>query len=89
MAAAFWLAGQIDEVCRGQWNNEGGESPKHRWPPERACQEQEEIWDLDWVFAVAEVLDRWDRERVAICEDLFSEEVKLKCADDSMDSRHS
>ena len=81
-----WLAGQVDEVRGQQWQDEGGESPESSWPPERTRQEQEKIRDLDCIFAVAEVLDGWDCERVAIWEDLLSEEVKLVCGDDGMNS---
>lgn len=72
------LGSQVEEVSRDERNNEASKSPQRGRAPERARQEQEEIWDLDIVRARVEKCDRRDRERVTVGKELFAQVVEFE-----------
>lgn len=77
-AAGFWLAGEVDKVSREQRDQETRKGPERRGPPERCREQQEEIGDLDGVVRSLEERNRGDRKRVAIGEQLRSQEIELE-----------
>ena len=72
------LASQIEEIRRNQRNNKARKSPQSRRSPERARQEQEQVWDMHGIVRLAVDLRHGDREGVAVSEQLAPETVRLE-----------
>lgn len=80
------LAGQIEEIRRDQRKNKARKSPQSRRSPERARQEQKQIWDLHGIVRLAVDLGHGDREGVAVSEQLVAETVRLEEHDERFDA---
>lgn len=72
---AAWAAGQIEEVAEEERDEEASCSPKDGRLPEAAGEEEEEVWDVDWVWNVVDEWDSWNGEGIAVFQELWAKVV--------------